>query len=66
MEEGLCICCGYDVTVDGDLSIGNINKKKTVGIGSLFDSLLGDLSNMEDAKDPFDILLDDGGSDWSF
>ena len=46
MEEGLCLSCGYDVSLDGDLSIVPDNKKKKKS-DSLLDILLGEDNNSD-------------------
>ena len=49
LEDGLCLSCGYDAHLDGDLSIGG-KGKPTKKQGSLIDDLLGILSS--DGDDP--------------
>lgn len=47
MEDGLCLSCGYDKHIDGDLSIGGGNKKDNKKGDSLLDILIED-SNYEE------------------
>lgn len=47
LENGLCLNCGYDAHLDGDLSLGR-EAKSTKKKDSLFDDLLETLSS--DAK----------------
>lgn len=47
LEEGLCINCGYDATLEGPLSIGSQPKPKKES-GSLFDDLLDLLTPKND------------------
>ena len=44
MEDGLCLTCGYDRHLDGDLSIGGKQRKEKKG-DSLLDILLEDSSD---------------------
>lgn len=46
MEDGLCLSCGYDRHLDGDLSIGDGPKKEKKG-ESLLDILLGEPSDSD-------------------
>ena len=46
MEEGLCLSCGYDKHLEGDLSIGSGPKKEKKG-ESLLDILLGEPSDSD-------------------
>ena len=47
MEDGLCLSCGYDKHIDGDLSIGGGNKKEKKG-DSLLDILIEDANYEEE------------------
>ena len=47
MEDGLCLSCGYDKHIDGDLSIGGGNKKNKKG-DSLLDILIEDANYEEE------------------
>ena len=46
MEDGLCLSCGYDCHLDGDLSIGSEPRKEKKGEGFL-DILLGEPSDSD-------------------
>ena len=47
LEDGLCLSCGYDAHLDGDLSFGS-EKNSSKKSGSLIDDLLSITSSDDD------------------